>query len=181
MMDLPPGHHLTIEDRPAPADVDALSHDLEAFNERRWPGHLPCQELAVFVRDQGDAVVGGLAGHTYAGWMFVQYLWLADRLRGAGLVRDLIEHAERIAIRRGCHSAYLGTFSFQARAFCEALGYTLFGTLDYPPGHQRYFLQKRLAAGDAAQCPSANISCNLNGQAQDACWRWQGCCDVDGG
>jgi GNAT superfamily N-acetyltransferase len=77
-------------------------------------------------------------------------MWLADHLRGAGLGRDLIGQAERIAIRRGCHSAYLDTFSFQARGFYEALGYTLFGTLDYPPGHQRRFLQKRLAAGDAA-------------------------------
>jgi GNAT superfamily N-acetyltransferase len=150
MMDLPPGHHLTVEDRPAPADVDALAYGLEAFNVRRWPGHPPWQELAVFVRDQGGTVGGGLAGHTYAGWMFVQYLWLADHLRGAGLGRDLIGQAECIAIRRGCHSAYLDTFSFQACGFYEAPGYTLFGTLDYPPGHQRHFLQKRLAAGDAA-------------------------------
>ena len=128
--------------------MDALADGLEAFNEGRWPGHLPWQELAVFVRDADGAVVGGLAGHTYAGWLFVQYFWLAEALRGAGLGRGLLAQAERIAVRRGCHSAYLDTFSFQARGFYEKLGYEVFGALDYPPGRQRHFLRKRLAGAD---------------------------------
>jgi hypothetical protein len=40
----------------------------------------------------------------------------------------------------------LDTFSFQARGFYEKLGYCVFGTLDdYPPGHSRFYLTKRLA------------------------------------
>ena len=42
---------------------------------------------------------------------------------------------------------WLDTFSFQARRFYEKLGYVVFGELpDYPAGHSRYFLQKRLGA-----------------------------------
>jgi hypothetical protein len=49
------------------------------------------------------------------------------------------------AILRGCHSAFLDTFSYQARPFYEKLGYEVFGTLnDYPRGHQRFYMQKRL-------------------------------------
>jgi hypothetical protein len=52
---------------------------------------------------------------------------------------------EAEAIRRGCHSAYLDTFSYQSRPFYEKLGYEVFGTLDdYPRGHQRFYMRKRL-------------------------------------
>jgi hypothetical protein len=41
----------------------------------------------------------------------------------------------------------LETHSFQARPFYEKCGYKVFGTLeDYPPGHAKFFLRKRLAA-----------------------------------
>jgi GNAT superfamily N-acetyltransferase len=136
---------LSVEDRPAEADVEALPHALEAFNERHWPGHQPWHALGVFLRRDGR-VVGGLAGETYAGWLFVRYLWLEEALRGAGHGRRLIEEAERRAAERGCHSAWLDTFSFQAPDFYARLGYAEFGRLDYPPRGERIFLRKRLAA-----------------------------------
>ena len=56
---------------------------------------------------------------------------------------QLMNDAEREAIRRGCRGAWLDTYSFQARGFYERLGYTIFGTIDnYPPGHSRIFLKK---------------------------------------
>ena len=56
-----------------------------------------------------------------------------------------MEQAEREAIRRGCRTIWLDTFTFQARGFYERLGYSVFGTLeDYPPGHSRFFLKKSL-------------------------------------
>ena len=53
-------------------------------------------------------------------------------------------HAEARARDRGCHSAWLDTFSFQAPGFYQKLGYEEFGHLDYRPGHQRHFLKNRL-------------------------------------
>jgi hypothetical protein len=38
---MPPGHRLSVEDKPAPGDLDALADGLEAVNEARWPGQLP--------------------------------------------------------------------------------------------------------------------------------------------
>jgi GNAT superfamily N-acetyltransferase len=152
---LPPGHRLSVEDKPTPADLGALADGLEAFNESRWPGHQPWQELAIFVRDDGGAVAGGLAGHSYAGWLVVQDLWRGEALRGAGLGRGLRAQAERIAVERGCHPAHLGTFSFQARGFYEKQGYAVFGALDYPPDRQRFFLCKRLAAEGRGPPPDA--------------------------
>jgi hypothetical protein len=59
--------------------------------------------------------------------------------------------AEARALERGCHSAWVDTFSFQAPGFYPKLGYQAFGELDYPPGHKRIFLQKRLGAEASAQ------------------------------
>jgi len=55
--------------------------------------------------------------------------------------------AEMRALERGRHSARVDTFSFEAPGFYPKLGYAVFGELDYPPGHKRIFLQKRLAGG----------------------------------
>ncbi|GGC33841.1 hypothetical protein GCM10011504_10130 [Siccirubricoccus deserti] len=49
-MRLPPGITLSVEDKPAEADVDALPEGLETFNEQQWPGHQPWQTLGVFLR-----------------------------------------------------------------------------------------------------------------------------------
>jgi len=144
---LGPGYRLTVEDEPAEADIEILPHALEAFNERQWPGHQQWRTLGVFVRD-GQKVVAGLAGETYSGWLFVRYLWVAESLRGRGIGRALIAHAEACARDRGCHSAWLDTFSFQAPGFYHKLGYEEFGRLDYPPDHQRHFLRKRLIAAE---------------------------------
>ena len=57
-----------------------------------------------------------------------------------------MDDLESVAVRRGCTHAHLDTFSYQARPFYERRGYSVFGTLDdYPPGHQRFFMAKRLS------------------------------------
>jgi len=138
-----PGYRLTVEDEPAEADVEVLPHALEAYNESQWPQHPPWRPLAIFLRKEGQ-IAAGLAGETYCGWLFVRYLWVSDELRGRGVGRELMARAEARARELGCHSAWLDTFSFQAPGFYEKLGYEEFGRLDYPPGHHKHFLRKRL-------------------------------------
>jgi len=61
----------------------------------------------------------------------------------------LLRATEDEGRRLGSHSAYLDTFSFQARPFYERHGYEVFGTLeDFPVGQQRYFLRKALVQKD---------------------------------
>jgi GNAT superfamily N-acetyltransferase len=142
-----------VEDAPSDVDVEVLPNGLEAFNESRWSGHQQWRPLAVFARE-GGRIVAGLAGETYSGWLFTRYLWVSDALRGRGIGRKLMSDAETRALERGCHSAWVDTFSFQAPGFYRKLGYEPFGELAYPPGHKRIFLQKRLAGGtplDAAR------------------------------
>jgi GNAT superfamily N-acetyltransferase len=142
-MDLPPGITLGVEENPADVDVEALPEGLEAFNEQQWPGHQPWRTLGVFLRRDGG-VAGGLFGETYAGWLFIRYLWLDAGLRRGGLGRGVIALAEAEAKQRGCHAAYVDTFSFQAPEFYRKQGYLEFGRLPYPPRGERIFLRKSL-------------------------------------
>ena len=148
-MNLSSGLRLDIKDAPSDADVEILPNGLEAFNESRWPGHQPWRPLAVFARD-GQRIVAGLGGETYSGWLSIRYLWVSEGLRGKGIGRELIAGAERRALERGCHSAWVDTFSFQAPGFYRKLGYEAFGELDYPPEHKRFFLKKRLTRASGA-------------------------------
>ncbi|WP_145206836.1 GNAT family N-acetyltransferase [Sphingobium sp. B2] len=129
-------------DNPAPADVASLLDGLRAFNLQA--GGISIEPLAVWLRGEAGEMIGGLTGRTGAGWLFIEFFWLPEELRGRGFGSELIRRAEDIAKERGCVGAWLDTFSFQAPGFYERHGYESFGVIeDYPPGSRRYFLQKR--------------------------------------
>ena len=138
---------ITVEDQPKAEERRAVFDGLVRYNADRvkdagGPG------LTVFLRDEEGAVVGGLLGEMYWGWLHVQYVWMDERLRGQGHGEKLLAIAEREAASRGCGAVFLDTFSFQAPGFYERCGYEVFGKLeDFPPGHQRYFMRKSLAGG----------------------------------
>jgi hypothetical protein len=111
-MDLPPGWHLSIEDRPSPAARNRLGRELGKHNRP-------------YLRN--------------ARWQ-----WLGACRPASPRHRPGIAAPRRGPCERGCHSAWLDTFSFQAPEFYPKFGYREFGRLDYPPDQQRIFFQKRL-------------------------------------
>jgi GNAT superfamily N-acetyltransferase len=117
---------------------------LMAFNETRT-GRNDHRPLVIAIEDAQGKVMGGLWGRTAYDWLFVELLFVPPSLRGRGVGADLMRRAETEALRRGCHSAWLDTFEFQARGFYERLGFTCFAELrDYPAGSARYFMKKAL-------------------------------------
>lgn len=103
--------------------------------------------LHVWLTDDLGGLAGGLVGHTWAGWLHVTYLWVDDRLRGAGLGSRLLAEAERVARgERGCGAVRLETWDFQAPGFYRRRGYEVVGVIPgYPPGITEYTLVKRWA------------------------------------
>ena len=142
-MSIPDGFRLSVEEAPSRADRVFIDQALDDFNAERWPGH-PIRHIAVILRDDTGGMAAGLDGAGYGGWFFVHNLWVSDPLRRRGVGRALMAAAEGQALKRGCHSVWLDTFSFQAPGFYRNLGYEIFATLDYPPEHKRYFLRKQL-------------------------------------
>jgi GNAT superfamily N-acetyltransferase len=137
---------ISVEADASPADRRQVEEGLIAFNAAH--GSLrDVPALTVALRDASGAIHGGLLGAVVWQWLYVDSLWVADEHRGRGYGSRLLQAAEEEAVRLGCHSAHLDTFEFQARPFYEKLGYRVFGELpDYPDGHARYFLWKRLSA-----------------------------------
>ncbi len=148
-MDLPAGLRLNIESRPAAADIDKIGNALDAYN-REFLGETGYSRMGLFVRDGGGEIMAGLVGSTYAGWLFVADLWVHADFRRRGIGSQLLAAAEHRAAELGCHSAMLDTFSFQGPAFYPRFGYQLYGALDYPPNHRRFFLWKPLKPAAAA-------------------------------
>ena len=102
--------------------------------------------IKIFVRDQAGKVVGGVIAHVFGGWVYIALLWMEESWRNLGYGTRLMHLAEAEALQLGCQYAHVDTYSFEARPFYERLGYELFATLDdYPQGHCKYFLKKRLA------------------------------------
>jgi len=125
--------------------AEVLSKGFEAFNGP-FVGEHGYKPLRLMVFREGeDAPCGGIHGHCYGAWLHVLMFYLPEDLRGGGLGARLLARIEDEARARGCIGAWLDTLSFQARPFYEKVGYTHFATLpDCPPGHARFFMQKRL-------------------------------------
>lgn len=129
---------------PGDAERDAILAPLAAHNDRAT-GPTVRAPVAIVIRDDDGKVVGGLWGAVGYQWLFIQYLALPPDRRGKGLGRALMAAAEAEARRHRCIGVWLDTYSFQAQGFYEKLGYRIFGEIaDYPPGHTRFFLSKRL-------------------------------------
>lgn len=134
----------TVTGEPTAEDLATIGGALTAFNDADV-GASGRQAIAVVVRDAAGAIVAGISGYTAWGWLYVQWLWVADDARGGGVAGRMLAAAEAEGRARGCHGAYIDTFSPVALKVYQRAGYVPFGELkDFPPGRTRTFLQKRL-------------------------------------
>ena len=147
---MPVNLQLNLGDEADPAVRRAIAAPLNAFNDAK-AGIDPWRPLVITLTDNAGAIVGGLWGSTGYTWLYVELLVVPAAQRGQGMGTRLLALAESEARGRGCTSAWLDTFEFQARGFYERLGYECFGELkEYPPGFARFFMRKNLLAGTSA-------------------------------
>lgn len=131
------------DDADAP-DVARIGQELAAFNDADV-GPSERTPLAVLVRDDAGALAAGLSGYTAWGWLYIQWLWVGEALRGQKVAGAMLAEAERVARERGCHGALIDTFSPTALQTYRRAGYEVFGALpDFPVGRTRSFLRKAL-------------------------------------
>ncbi len=129
---------------PDPAELACLGDGLAGYNDADV-GPSQRLPLAVFLRDAAGQVVGGISGYTAWGWLYIQWLWLAEGQRGQGAAGRLLAEAEGEARARGCHGAWIDTFNPVALRAYQRAGYAPFGALpDFPKGRSRTFLMKAL-------------------------------------
>jgi GNAT superfamily N-acetyltransferase len=136
---------ITVQDVVDQDVLDGIGKPLAAFN-MGVAGDDTHKPIAILIRDRDDGhIMGGLCGHSFYEWMYINLFFIPGALRGQGLGQTLLGRAEAVARSRGCTGIWLNTFEFQARGFYEKQGFSVFGTIqDHPKGHDFYFLQKRL-------------------------------------
>ncbi|SMF74340.1 Acetyltransferase (GNAT) family protein [Xaviernesmea oryzae] len=135
---------LEVTASPSSDELAVIGEGLSAFNDADV-GPSQRKPLAVLIRDVEGSVVGGLSGYTAWGWLFTQWLFIPEALRGSGMAGRLLAEAENEARARGCHGAWIDTFSPLARKAYMRQGYEIFGELpDFPKGRTRTFLKKAL-------------------------------------
>lgn len=135
---------ITATDAATPEEVALIGGNLAAFNDADV-GPSQRRAIAVLVRDGQGALLAGLNGYTAWGWLYVQWLWVDESLRGQGMAGRMLQAAEEEARTRGCHGAWIDTFNPAAEKAYTRQGYAVFGQLDdFPFGRSRKFLQKKL-------------------------------------
>jgi len=135
---------MTVTATPDEQDLALIGDRLTAFNAGDV-GPAGKAALAVVIHDDDGALVAGISGYTAWGWLYVQWLWVAESQRGRNTAGQMLDAAEAEAKARGCHGAYIDTFSPVALKVYTRHGYAPFGALpDFPKGRTRTFLAKAL-------------------------------------
>ena len=136
---------ITVTDEFDPADVAVIVDGLGAYDFSRI-GYRDFRRLAVLVRNpQTGKVVGGLYGRSEFGLVYVDWLFLPEDLRGAGIGSRVLAMAEEEGRRRGCTRITLTTLSVEAPGFYKKQGYDVAATIDCdPPGLTRHYMMKML-------------------------------------
>ncbi|MHC8401730.1 GNAT family N-acetyltransferase [Pseudomonas sp. MDT1-17] len=135
---------IELSQNPTDAEEHAIVLPLRAYNASKAGVTVP-EPIALIVRDDNDEILGGLYGRMFYQWLYVELLSVPEQARGQGMGTKLMQMAEDLARKKECIGIWLDTFDFQAPEFYKKLGYSEFGQIaDYPPGHKRFFFQKRL-------------------------------------
>ena len=141
-----PSPRLSVQSDLAPRsdEFTQIRDGLMAFNTSQ-AGPATVDRFAVYLRDARGTIHGGLVGFLAWKWMSVDWLWVAEPVRGQGYGSELLRTAEALAREAGCVGAKLDTYEFQARPFYERHGYSVFGVLEgYPANTRTYYMEKAL-------------------------------------
>jgi GNAT superfamily N-acetyltransferase len=133
-----------LEVNPPRETVESLRDNLRRFNGETGQTH-EGMGLGIFFRNEEQEMIGGVSAWLWGTTLEIDYLWLAEELRGRGLGQQLMAHIEKAAVERGANQATLSTFTFQAPDFYQKLGYEVVATIDgLGNGHKKFFLRKSL-------------------------------------
>ena len=133
-----------ISDNPSPKDTGFLGERIYEYNVARTQIK-DGRQLAIFVRDEAGEIIAGLDGWTWGTCLYIDHLWVHERLRGQDYGTQLLLAAERESVSRGCRQSLLTTHDFQAPSFYMRFGYAIVGEFDeYPAGHKQFFMRKPL-------------------------------------
>jgi len=122
-----------------------LGRRLREFNYKHIGEYPESQVIWLNARDSNGIAIGGIRGTVLMYWLRVEFLWVDDAFRGAGVGSKLLAEAEARARELGAKNVGLETFEWQAPGFYRKQGYLEAARLDnYVDGRYSAFMRKAL-------------------------------------
>lgn len=121
--------HLSLSDTVPEAARDAILAGIKSHNDTLL-GPTDRKDIYIPITAEDGSVDGGLIGYTGRGWLYVELLFVPERLRGQGMAARLLALAEEEARARGCIGAYIDTINPVACRTYERAGYRVFGRIE---------------------------------------------------
>ncbi len=133
---------LTLTDTVPDDAREKILAGIRAYNDTLL-GPTDRRELFIPITAENGSVDGGLIGYTGRGWLYVELLFVPERLRGQGMAGKLLALAEKEARARGCIGANIDTINPVACRAYERAGYSVFGRIEnFAQGHDICWLLK---------------------------------------
>lgn len=131
---------------------DALANNCEdalfnGINEeaRLAKGFNPIRTFCICIEDEQKEIFGVVNGVTYYGCLYVDMLWIHNKLRNKGWGTKLMQEAEIIGKGQNCSFATVNTMDWEALPFYQKLDYTIeFVREGYEKNSKMYLLRKAL-------------------------------------
>ncbi len=137
-------YKIIVDHKPSQADKDAVAEGLVVEYERLM-GQSRDKEFSVFLKNDSGEILGGIQAQFDSESVYLETLWVDQKLRNQGYGTKLINAAEQEAVKHGCVFSTLDTWDFQAEDFYLKNGYKPMGEIKkYWRKHSRIFLRKVL-------------------------------------
>jgi GNAT superfamily N-acetyltransferase len=137
-------YEISFEAKPLQQDVQVLGDGIMKYAKQK-KGHKPIDFFTFFIRDENNQIQGGCNGCNLYGCLYIDYLWMAESLRGKGYGTKLIKAAENFGKEKGCSFAAVNTMDWEALDFYKKLGYEVeFERHGFVNESVFYFLRKSL-------------------------------------
>lgn len=136
---------IQIEENPDEAKINEVRQLLQEYNDPYW--EVREKNTYRITLKENTEVLGGAVFTIFGEWLEVDYFCVHPDKRSKGLGTKLLAEAEKHAKAKGCKTAFLNTFNFQAKPFYEKKGYKVVYIQKNYPKHHIKMLWKRNCNG----------------------------------
>jgi len=137
------GLKVVVDYDPSQADNAVVSEGIIAFN-----AHILGErdkKFSIFLKNDSGIVFGGIQAFLDSESVYIDTLWVEERLQKKGYGTKLLEAVEREAIKNGCKYLTVDSWDFQAVKFYLKNGYERIGEVEnYWLGHTKITLRKKI-------------------------------------
>jgi len=137
-------YKVVVDYAPTEADNAVVREGIVAFNENVLGER--DKAFSIFLKNGQGKVFGGIQAFMGTESIYIDVLWVEGNLQKQGYGKQLLDTAEREAVKNGCVFSAVDSFDFQAEEFYLKNGYKRVGELkNCWFGHSKFFLRKDLS------------------------------------